>query len=221
MVTLSPHDYDIIAKHPFNDSLNSLRGLLQEAEQAYDVSADPQDEICQRAISKLLIFFWEQDITLDLQSERNHDVAFILAGILTHVRKGNFNYNQFQPLVQLIIQNAPDVDIWKAVLDLTVIIPQSIPPLTSIPPFFTGTPVKSTSSSQKDSEQTRELVNMRIFEEICDCTFQNVEGFFNKYFKGKDWSDKADAICQHVLAPDSDGNWAQFPDPPMQSDVLT
>ncbi|EEH46959.1 uncharacterized protein PADG_03057 [Paracoccidioides brasiliensis Pb18] len=222
MTTLSPHDSDIIAKHPFNDSLNSLRGPLQEAEQAYDASADPKDEICQRAISKLLSFFLGQEIAVELQSKiSKHSVARELVDIHECILKGDFNYNDFRLLARLIIQKAPDVDIWKAVLDLTVTISQSIPPLTSIPPFFTGTPVKSTSSSQKDSEQTRELVNMRIFEEICDCTFQNVEGFFNKYFKGKDWSDKADAICQHVLAPDSDGNWAQFPDPPMQSDVLT
>ncbi|ODH13115.1 hypothetical protein ACO22_07586 [Paracoccidioides brasiliensis] len=32
-----------------------------------------------------------------------------------------------------------------------------------------------------------------------------VNSFFNKYFKGKYWSDKANAICQHVLASDSDG----------------
>ncbi|EEH20420.1 hypothetical protein PABG_02679 [Paracoccidioides brasiliensis Pb03] len=222
MATLSPHDSDIIAKHPFNDSLNSLRGPLQEAEQAYDASADPKDEICQRAISKLLSFFLGQEIAVELQSKiSKHSVARELVDIHECILKGDFNYNDFRLLARLIIQKAPDVDIWKAVLDLTVTISQSIPPLTSIPRFFTGTPVKSTSSSQKDSEQTRELVNMRIFEEICDCTFQNVEGFFNKYFKGKDWSDKADAICQHVLAPDSDENWAQFPDPPMQSDVLT
>ncbi|EEH18061.2 hypothetical protein PABG_00624 [Paracoccidioides brasiliensis Pb03] len=222
MTTLSPHDSDIIAKHPFNDSLNSLRGPLQEAEQAYDASADPKDEICQRAISKLLSFFLGQEIAVELQSKiSKHSVAHELVDIHECILKGDFNYNNFRLLAQLIIQKASDVDIWKAVLDLTVTISQSIPLLTSIPHFFTGMPVKSTSSSQKDSEQTRELMNMRIFEEICDCTFQNVEGFFNKYFKEKDWSDKADAICQHVLAPDSDGNWAQFPDPPMQSDVLT
>ncbi|EEH36147.2 hypothetical protein PAAG_00470 [Paracoccidioides lutzii Pb01] len=89
------------------------------------------------------------------------------------------------------------------------------------PPSFDGTPVKSTSSSQKGSEQTRELVNLRIFKEIHGCTFRDVEGFFDKYFEEKDWSGKADAICQRVLAPDSDGNWAQFPNPPTQDNVLT
>ncbi|EDN09515.1 predicted protein [Histoplasma mississippiense (nom. inval.)] len=98
-------------------------------------------------------------------------------------------------------------------------VPQSTPP-ASVPPSFDGTPVKSTSSSQKGSEQTCELMNPRIFEEIHGCTFRDVESFFDKYFEEKDWSGKTDAICQRVLAPDSDGNWAQFPNPPTQNNVL-
>ncbi|OJD25348.1 hypothetical protein ACJ73_03285 [Blastomyces percursus] len=88
------------------------------------------------------------------------------------------------------------------------------------PPSLDGTPVKSTSSSQKGSEQTRELVDSRIFEEIRGCTFRGVDGFFVKFFEGKDWSDKADAIYRRVLGPGSDGDWSQFPDPPTQDDVL-
>ncbi|OJD23217.1 hypothetical protein ACJ73_05427 [Blastomyces percursus] len=48
-----------------------------------------------------------------------------------------------------------------------------------------------------------------------------LEGFFVKFFEGKDWSDKADAICRRVLGPDSDGDWSQFPNPSTQDDVLT
>ncbi|EEH40544.2 hypothetical protein PAAG_08997 [Paracoccidioides lutzii Pb01] len=76
---------------------------------------------------------------------------------------------------------------------------------------------------RKVPSQTCELVNPRIFEEIRGCTFRDVEGFFDKYFEGKDWSDKADAICRRELAPDSDGNWAhwaQFPIPSTQDAVL-
>lgn len=68
MAELSHYDYDIIAKHPFNDSLNRLRDPLQEAEQTYDVSADPRDEICRKAISKLLTVLLGEEIALDLRS---------------------------------------------------------------------------------------------------------------------------------------------------------
>ncbi|ODH44302.1 hypothetical protein ACO22_00922 [Paracoccidioides brasiliensis] len=127
--------------------------------------------------------------------------------------KGNFMYDEYRLLICLVIQRPPDIelqsiekwniDIWTAVFSLINNFSQTTPPM-SIPPSFDSTPVKSNSSSQKGSEQTHELVNPRIFEEIHDCTFQDVKGFFDIYFEEKDWSGKADAICQHVLAPDSD-----------------
>ncbi|EDN05787.1 predicted protein [Histoplasma mississippiense (nom. inval.)] len=213
-------DRDIVAKHPLSDSIDRLQRQLRGAEQAYDVSANPQDEICHRAISKLLTTLMGEEAAFNLRSRvSDQNVDSDLAGLFKRLRQGHFNYHYYRALAQLVIQKAPDINIWKAVLNLTVTISRSTPP-ASVPPSFDGTPVKSTSSSQKGSEQTRELVNPRIFEEIRGCTFRDVEGFFDKYFEGKDWSDKADAICRRVLAPDSDGNWAQFPDPPTQDDVL-
>ncbi|TPX22643.1 hypothetical protein DIZ76_014521 [Coccidioides immitis] len=76
------------------------------------------------------------------------------------------------------------------------------------------------SLSQKGPEQMCQLVEGRIFEEICWCTFQDVEGFFTKYFAGKDWSVRADAICQRVLELSSAGEWAKFPDPAVQNAVF-
>ncbi|EGC43061.1 conserved hypothetical protein [Histoplasma capsulatum var. duboisii H88] len=74
---------------------------------------------------------------------------------------------QVRRLVHLVIQRPPteyenveawNFDVWKAVFTLIDTIPRSTPP-ASVPPSFDGTPVKYTSSSQKGSEQTRELVN--------------------------------------------------------------
>ncbi|OJD20959.1 hypothetical protein ACJ73_07704 [Blastomyces percursus] len=97
-------------------------------------------------------------------------------------------------------QAATDVDIWKAVLDLIATVSRATPP-ASIPPTCLGTPIKSTSSSQKGSEQTRELVNPRIFEEIRGCTFRGVERFFAKYFEEKTGATKP--------IPSVDVCWAQ------------
>ncbi|OJD15290.1 hypothetical protein AJ78_04439 [Emergomyces pasteurianus Ep9510] len=220
MAELSDHDFDIIAKHPLNDSLYRLQDLLQEAEQKYNDTTDPRDEICQQAISKLLTTLMGERAAFTLGSRTgDENLASDLASLFRRLQQGHLAYDHCRALAQLVLQKASDVDVWKAVLELTATISRSTPP-ASIPPSFDGTPVKSTSSSQKGSEQTRELVNPRIFEEIRGCTFRDVEGFFDKYFEGRDWSGKADAICQRVLAPDSDGNWAQFPDPPTQGDVL-
>ncbi|EQL31229.1 hypothetical protein RJZ57_005067 [Blastomyces gilchristii] len=235
MAELSQGDRDIIKNHPLTNSVNSLQGVLQEAEKIYESRPlNSLDQLYQGATSGLLSALQGEDAAYSLRSRMSDgNVASDLAQLVERLQKakGNFRYYEYRLLVCLVIQRPPDIelqsvekwniDIWKAIFNLIVTIPRTTPS-ASIPPSFDNTPVKSTSSSQKGSKQTLELVNPRIFEEIHDCKFQDVEGFFNKYFEGKDWSSKADAICQHVLASDSDdGNWAQFPDPPTQADVLT
>ncbi|OJD09813.1 hypothetical protein ACJ73_10078, partial [Blastomyces percursus] len=220
MAELSDHDCDIIANLPLSNSLYRLQDLLQEAEQKYNDTADPRDEICQQAISKLLTTLMGERAAFKLGSRTgDENLASDLASLFRRLQQGHLTYDHCRALVRLVIQKDLNVDIWKAVLNLTITISRGSPP-ASVPPSFDGTPVKSTSSSQKGSEQTRELVNPRIFEEIRGCTFRAVEGFFDKHFEEKHWSGKVDAICRRVLARDSDGNWAQFPDPPTQDDVL-
>ncbi|EFR03242.1 FunK1 protein kinase [Nannizzia gypsea CBS 118893] len=219
MADLSEDDHAVILKYPFNDSLDRLQKLLLEAEHQYNHGTTESSETCYDAVSKLLLALMGEKSAFHLRSPvSDKNVAFELSRLFASLQDDDFNYEHYRALIRLVTEKPTDVDIWKVVLKL--IVTSRSTPSTSIPPTFDGTPVKSTSSSQKGSEQTLELVNPRLFGEICDCTFRDVEGFFDKYFEGKDWSDKADAICRRVLAPDGDGNWAQFPDPPTQNDVL-
>ncbi|EDN11291.1 predicted protein [Histoplasma mississippiense (nom. inval.)] len=237
MAGLSQEDRNIIKNHPLTNLVDRLRGALQEAERIYesrliyDGADESLDQLYRNAISKLLSALQGEDAAYSLRSRvSNGDMVSDLAHLVERLRKAqeNFKYGDYRPLVNLVIQRPPtesqnvetwNFDVWKAVFTLIDNAPRTTPP-ASVPPSFDGTPVKSTSSSQKGSEQTLELVNPRIFEEIRGCTFRDVKGFFEKYFEEKNWSSKADAICQRVLAPDSDGNWAQFPDPPTQDNVL-
>ncbi|PGH35791.1 hypothetical protein GX50_01375 [[Emmonsia] crescens] len=226
MAELSLNSRAIIANYPLKNSLDCVRDSLQEAEQSYksdlafyDGSADTPDQTWQETISRLLLALMGEKaaFNLHLQSS-NRDVASELSTLFARVRKGDFEYGHYCSLSRLVIQKAPDVDIWNAVLNLIVTVSQSTP-LVSIHHSFDGTPMRSTSSSQKGPEQTRRLVEARIFEEIRTCTFRSVEGFFAKYFEGRDWSGCAEVICQRVLDA-SDGKWAKFPDPPVQDKVL-
>ncbi|KGQ02071.1 hypothetical protein PAAG_11252 [Paracoccidioides lutzii Pb01] len=222
MAGLSQEDHNIIKNHPLTNSVDHLQGMLQEAEKIYELclnshndAVDSLDQLYQWAISRLLSALQREDAAHSLHSQMSDgNMASDLARLVNRLQKakGNFMYDEYSLLICLVIQRPPDIelqsvekwniDIWSAVFSLIDNFSQTTPPM-SIPPFFDGTPVTSNSSSQKGSEQTHELVNSRIFEEIHDCTFQDVEGFFDKYFEEKDWSGKADAICQHVLAPDS------------------
>ncbi|EFW21145.1 conserved hypothetical protein [Coccidioides posadasii str. Silveira] len=123
--------------------------------------------------------------------------------LFKHLQRPRFNhdYHCYRPLVRLVIQKAADTDIWKAVYDLIATVFRETP-LASVLPLFDATPVRFISVSQKGTEQMCQL------------------DFFTKYFEGKDWSVRADAICQCVLESGSNSEWARFSDPPVQNAVL-
>ena len=64
------------------------------------------------------------------------------------------------------------------------------------------------------------MVERKIFEEIRFCTYRDVEGFFEKYFKGKDWTRRALDVYEAMKDRHVDGIWTDLPNPPMQAKVL-
>ncbi|KAK2812070.1 hypothetical protein FQN50_001781 [Emmonsiellopsis sp. PD_5] len=218
MAQLSQDELAIITKYPLSDSLNRVRGLLHEAEQPLLTSYDGADDAITRqmAISKLLIALTDEKAAFNLRSPiRTGNLASELSRLFIRVQEDDFRHEHYRSLTQLILQKAPDVDIWKAVLDLITAVSRSTPP-AGLPVTFDGTPVRSTSSSQKGLEQTRRLVEERLFDEIQGCTHRSVGGFFTKYFEGSNWSAQVDAMYHWWL-----NSRDKFPNPPTQKDVLT
>ncbi|EEQ89759.2 hypothetical protein RJZ56_001748 [Blastomyces dermatitidis] len=219
MDSLSGDDLSIISKHPFNDSLHRLHKYLQESEHYCNDKATDDSEYFQDAISKLLTTLMGERSAFNLRSPAsNQDVASELSGIFRRLRSGDFSYEDYRPLVRLILQKASDIDIWKTVFDLIVAVSRCTP-LPTVPPTSQATPLRSTSSSQQGKEQTRELVELRIFDEIKTCTYRVVEGFDAKYFQGKDWEEGFSTIYERVLQRGHD-EVEDFPDPPTEEDVL-
>jgi len=84
---------------------------------------------------------------------------------------------------------------------------------TSIPSHFDSTPITHSSASQQGGEQTRKAVERKIFEEIRFCTYRDVEGFFEKYFEGKDWSHRASNVYKAMKDRHANGTWTGLPIP--------
>ncbi|TPX24430.1 hypothetical protein DIZ76_013777 [Coccidioides immitis] len=61
------------------------------------------------------------------------------------------------------------------------------PTAPGVPPTFDSTQIAHTSASQQDSEQTRQLVEARVFEEIRGCTYQDdvYKSIKNQHISGK------------------------------------
>ena len=227
MANLSQNDRNIIAEHPLNKCLDHLQDPLRKAEQnfrpgslSYDGTVDSLDSGPQKAISRLLSTLQGHEVALDLGSKiGNSNVATELSKTFGLVQSGRYSYEHYRTLSRLVIKQAPDVDIWNAVFDLIIIVSRTTPS-TSIPVSFDSTPVIHSSASQQGKEQTRKLVEGRIFEEIKSCTYRNVGGFFFKYFEGKDWTERTKEVYRSVQDRYAGGKWTDFPDPPVQDDVL-
>lgn len=127
---------------------------------------------------------------------------------------GEYNLQPFLPLAILVARQAPDLEIWEAVLDLISSLSRVTPP-SSVVPSFGAIPRKFTSASQTGSEQTKDLVEPHLRQELKNCCFVEVKGFFEKYFEGRSWSPISESIITAV------GSDLGFPSVPTESAVWT
>lgn len=220
MAYISQDDRTVIAEHPLDDSLDHLQDALQKAEQSYDAEDHNFSQELGKATSRLLVALLTSNAALYLNSKiGNRDLASHLLMLRKNVLGGDFNYEHYRSLARLVIRGASDVDIWSAVVNLIITVSGLTPP-TNIPVSYDGTPITHSSSSQQGSEQTTQLVEARIFEEIKDCTYREVGGFFSKYFEGKEWSERSKEVYNAVKARHVDGRWTDFPKLPAEKAVF-
>ncbi|SLM35803.1 serine threonine-protein kinase sgk2 [Lasallia pustulata] len=229
MAQLNREERDTINENPLGDSLSDVREALREAEQTRHYEASQSDDstgapewrrLFGPAIVKLFSILWLSDVSGALASRTGGEaLAFDLTAVRLRVQKDDFDYEHFRPLSQLVIKQAPDVDIWAAVVALVQLVSYSTPP-PSLPPSF-HTPITHTSASLQGSEQTREKIEHRVFEEIRLCTHRAVEGFHEKYFEGREWNERVKRIWQSAKSrySDSDKRWTQIPAAPTQDEV--
>ncbi|KAK2589594.1 hypothetical protein QQS21_012725 [Conoideocrella luteorostrata] len=98
--------------------------------------------------------------------EKNGNVAEKLFAIRQkEVRESSLKFGQLRPLVNAVVANSPDTDIWAAVMTLIEAVNPSTPPPTSIVPTSFGTPV-SRSSSRLANSETRDVIERELFYEI-------------------------------------------------------
>ncbi|KAI2627228.1 hypothetical protein GGS21DRAFT_493073 [Xylaria nigripes] len=103
-----------------------------------------------------------------------------------------FELEKFLPLSQLVNDKAPDKDIWSVLIGLIAHFQTVTPPPTCS--ASSGTPIKHSSASLQDYDQTRSQVERLVSHEIRDCTYRDVEGFHERYFEGRNWNAQAKQI---------------------------
>lgn len=82
------------------------------------------------------------------------------------------------------------------------------------------TPFTLSSASQQGSEQTRNLIDHRVWEEIRACTYRDAKGFFKKFFEDKEWSSRAQDVYEAIKEQHMGNEWVNLAGSPDQTRVL-
>ncbi len=144
--------------------------------------------------------------------DHNSRLRADLFGLGSKVGSSDFDIKSAIPLLRRVISSASDAEIWRAVFDLVALIKPTTPVLTVFDKAILDTPLRSSSASQMGDEQIHEELDQRIIEELVGRVFYNVGGFIERYFKEKDWSNKARDICEKAMAQHVERRWSGYPE---------
>lgn len=229
MAELSSNEIDIIREYPLRNSLDRVRDLLQKNDQPHDGDADGSDEIYQMAMSKVLTALMDEKAAYNLRPPiSSRDIALELAKLFTRLREGDFHYDHYRPLVQVVIRKAPDTDIWKAVFDLVAAVTRaerSTPtPRSSIP--ILQTPRSRNTSSLANSSELRRDIDPVLREELLKQLHGDIPGFYAAYFDDVEGLGSiAQTVFESCKTGDSplyreESGWKDWPDNADEKSVL-
>lgn len=199
-MTLTEEQLRIISENPLNQTLHHI--TLPGQEDVSRITSLLGGLLGSRAAFNLT--FPDESVSVTIK-------LFSLLEVL-HLRQDGGDqatFDQLRPLLQLVIDKSPDLAIWTEVFRVLK---------ASIPQTFNGTPVKSNSSRLADSE-TREIIEGELFEEIKACTFRDVRGFCDKFFRPEGCSKEQQEMLQVLMAEHDRKRWTRFPSTPDEKPV--
>ncbi|PQE18224.1 hypothetical protein CJF32_00010706 [Rutstroemia sp. NJR-2017a WRK4] len=133
------------------------------------------------------------------------------------VASRDFDIKSTIPLVELVVNNAPDVEIWHAVFNLILTTsPKRVTPPTAFEKAVLDTPLRSSSASQRGVEQTHNEVDQRILEELTGRVYYDVGGFYERYFNRKSWTNNTRDIYEESRVQYAESRWSGWPEPSLQ-----
>ncbi|ODA78142.1 hypothetical protein RJ55_06746 [Drechmeria coniospora] len=193
MAHLTQSERDIIKQNPLGDSLSAVSEALREAEP--NTPSEPSETERESLLSDLGV-------------------------VRARLQKGDFEYQHFRPLSQLVIKQAPDVDIWAAVIALIRAISHSTPP-PSLPSSF-ETPITHSSASQQARNRRGGRSNLACSKRFVTApTARSKDSTRNisKATNGTGEPSESGRAPKKSRYSDSDKRWTQLPDAASEDEV--
>ena len=159
MAFVTEQQKEIILQNPLDrfldDSREKLRNLHEDIES------------CQAHIARLFAALIKSSAAWSL---RFQDEGSIIADQLFMLRKqideSRIDLGKFGKLIRRVVDGSSDLLIWAEIFNFVdSLLPQTPP-----------------SSNRLSNSETRKVVEKEIFEEIKDCVYRNVGGFWDNHF---------------------------------------
>ncbi|KAK2591244.1 hypothetical protein QQS21_011070 [Conoideocrella luteorostrata] len=211
-MSLNQEQIKIIADCPLGDLLSHFPAKFRDFTESNETW---RDDFC-----SLLGALLGSPAAYHLQSPDGIDnLADKLFAIIRKIREGELSlkFSQVRPLVDAVVANSPDTEIWYVVMNFIEVSNSSLPP-SSIIPTGAGTPVSVSSNWLADTEG-REIVERVLFAEIKRHVHRGVPGFFEKHFDSTQWTNKQKKMLKSILESHDGAKWKDFPIDPWEKQV--
>ncbi|KAI9852509.1 MAG: hypothetical protein M1824_001884 [Vezdaea acicularis] len=228
MAQLSSKELAIISEHPLKDGLlDFCTAFTSKHEKGKGVDTpEIVDKLTSRwpnkdtknAILDLCEALLSQPAVRSLRSRISDGLLSRDVMLLPHLSSSEAGTKLVRPLLKAVLTGQSDVNIWAAVFDLTTSIRNATPP-TAVEKWVLDTPCRS-SSLRRSLEQKRSEINQQITEELRNCTYNDVKGFFDRYFQGKAWTDAANEKYERSKEWCEKDRWMEFPVSATKSKLL-
>ncbi|PQE09263.1 serine threonine- kinase Sgk2 protein [Rutstroemia sp. NJR-2017a BBW] len=217
---------EIINSHPIKEGLVAFRRQFESSQvrlSFVELSRAIEDILSAESASDLVLDLIETLLTFPAARilcspiDRKTRLRADLFSLGSKVGSRDFDIKSTIPLVELVVNNAPDVEIWHAVFNLILTTsPKRVTPPTAFEKAVFDTPLRSSSASQRGVEQTHDEVDQRILEELTGRVYYDVGGFYERYFEGKSWTNNTRDIYKESRAQYAEGRWSGWPEPSLQ-----
>ncbi|CAD6501832.1 BgTH12-02078 [Blumeria graminis f. sp. triticale] len=123
------------------------------------------------------------------------------------------------PLINSILADETDIEIWKQLTDLVDSL-EPIPPTVMdvrSAPFIDSRHIRCTAPLE-GQDQFMESLKDELRTELAGTIFENVDGFYKKYFEGTTWANKCKDIAKRYVNRRDKVSF-QFPTNPTEANV--
>ncbi|OBT60889.1 hypothetical protein VE03_09937 [Pseudogymnoascus sp. 23342-1-I1] len=205
------NELQIIRSNLVNDGLGAFRRLFEVTRVDLGIAV-PSGAV--QAVFSTAVTTVAKNLVLDLILAFRGTLLGDLSAYVTLIDSNNFDIKSAIPLVERVIKNAPDLEIWSAVVDLVALTsPKQLTPPTAFEKAVFDTPLRSSLASQTGSEQTHDEVDQRILEELTGRAYYDVREFFERYFEGKIWTNNTRNIYEKSKDQYAEDRWKGWLEP--------